>query len=281
MPFSLCGADVSGRRLSRTLRTCTLRTWALRALAALAVGAFCILPAPASAQTWVMRYEGVAYGVLEFGRARVEATVADGRYTARGELDTSALAALFAKAQARATAHGALTRADARPSTYDLLHVYRGVRRTWRVDWSTPKVEVKTSPDFPFTSEVPPTEAQRREGRDPLSTIIAMGRAVTDTGRCGGVFRVHDGLYVYDMTLRDIGAGRYRENDIDWPVVRCAIRQKRVAGYLRRADLDKELPEGEIWFATPPGAPFAVLARFSSRLPLGAATISLTQATRS
>jgi MoxR-like ATPase len=91
--------------------------------------------------------------------------------------------------------------------------------------------------------------------------------------------KAQDGLYVYDMTMRSKGKGRYRRRGIDWPVVKCALRQQRVAGYRFRKDLEKKLPEAEIWFASPPGAPFAVLTRFSSRLPLGVATISLTSYT--
>ncbi len=244
-------------------------------IGALLALAWC-LPAQVQARTLQMEYDGAAYGVIQLGRARIEATVSGATYAARGDLETAGLAALFSDARAIGASTGDQAPFPLRARTYSLDHAYRGEKRTWLVDWSQAPVAVATAPGNPFQTEVPPTEAQRREGRDPLSTILAMGAHITQTGRCDGVFRVFDGLYVYDMTMRSAGNGRYRRRGIDLPVVKCALRQQRVAGYRFRADLEKKLPEAEIWFGTPPGAPFAVLARFSSRLPLGVATISLT-----
>ena len=244
-------------------------------LAMIALVGVLLAPWSARAQSMVMEYDGTAYSVIKVGHARIEANMADGRYDAQGSLTTAGFAILFSDARALGKAHGSLIDHDVRPDRYELNHTYQGVRRDWLVSWLSPSVSVSTSPAFPFSDLAPPTEAQRREGRDPLSTILSMGASVAATDRCEGVFRVFDGLYIYDMILRDKGPGRYQHHDIDWPVRRCAIRQKRIAGYESRSDLAKELPESEIWFARRPGSPVAVLTRFSSHLPLGEATIAL------
>jgi hypothetical protein len=235
-----------------------------------------LFSASAHAETMTVRYEGVAYGVLTFGRARLEASRESGRYEAAGQLETAGLAALFTTASARAKAHGIVGDGRVKPLGYELHHVHRGAVRDWLIDWTGDPVRVRSVPDIPYQGEAPVSEAQRRAGADPISTLVSMGAQVAHSGSCAGTFRIFDGLYVYDMMLREKTPGRYRRGSIDLPVVRCAIRQKRVAGYTYRADLEKELPEAEIWFAQPPGAPFGVMVRFASRLPLGLAVISMT-----
>lgn len=250
----------------------------IRALFALTL----LAAAPAHAQTFTADYEGSAYGVVALGKARLTATAGDGRYEATGAMRTVGLAALFGKAIIAATSAGGIAAGATRPTLYTLDHDYLDVRRLLRLDWSTPEVSIAWTPPRPYSGEIPTSEAQRREGRDPLSTLVTMGAHVAATGQCAGVFRVYDGVYVYDFTMRaGKGAGRYRHGDIDLPVLRCTLQQKRVAGYARRSDLAKELPVADIWFAVLPGEPVALMTRFSSGLPLGAATISLTRLQRS
>ena len=250
----------------------------LRCAAALAF----FLAAPAFAQTpagesFTAEYDGAAYGVIALGKAQVSATASDNRYDATGKLHTVGLAVLFGKAAADAAATGRLADGVASPSVYTLLHDYHGGIRHLRVEWGGPRVAITSDPPRDYHGDIPTTDAQQREGRDPLSTMITLGAHVAATGRCAGSFRVFDGFYVYDLTMSDAGPpGRYRRGDIDLPVVRCTMRQKRVAGYARRADLDKALPPASIWFAILPDMPIAVLTRFSTGLPLGEATISLT-----
>lgn len=251
------------------------RTMKLRFLAAaLALAA---APTVAHAQRFTAEYDGAAYGVIALGKAEISAAASDDRYDATGKLHTVGLAVLFGKAAADATATGRLAGGAAAPSVYTLLHDYHGGIRHLRVEWGGPKVAIASDPPRNYVGEIPTTDAQQREGRDPLSTLVTLGAHVAATGRCAGAFRVFDGFYVYDLTMSDAGPpGRYRRGDIDLPVVRCTMRQQRVAGYARRADLAKELPPASIWFAILPGMPVAVLTRFSTGLPLGEATISLT-----
>jgi hypothetical protein len=232
------------------------------------------LAAPASAQTFRMEYEAVAYGILPFGRASIDATVESGRYQASAFLRTTGLAALVARARAQATSRGRYG-ADVgmAPARYDLDHEHMGHRNSW-VDWSGKTVALDSTPIFRDRGDPPANEAQKRAGRDPLSSLLTMGAHVARTQRCDGVFRVFDGLYVYDISLRQIGEGRFERADIDWPVVRCGLLQRRVAGYGSPGDLAKTM-QAELWFAIRPDAPFAIPVRVSQRLPLGVATVRL------
>lgn len=241
----------------------------------LAFGVWCAA-ASAHATTLRMEYEGVAYGIFQFGRARIEVSVAPDRYDAAAAINTAGLAAIFASTRLGATSRGGFGAIGMAPSRYELDHRYRGVHRLSSVDWSGESVRVTAEPGFPFSPNPAPTEEQRRRGRDPLATILSMGAQVAREGRCGGVHRVFDGLYVYDLTLRDLGAGVYRLDEHEWPVLRCGLQQRRVAGYRRPQDLEKTLPEGEIWFAAPERGNVAMPVRFVSRLPLGEAVIRLT-----
>jgi hypothetical protein len=261
-------ADTNLRHLQRMVR------FILAALALIAT--------PAHAQSFSADYEGSAYGVVALGKARLTVTTGDGRYDATGSMRTVGLAVLFGKAIIAATSAGGLADGATRPTLYTLDHDYLDMRRLLRLDWSTPEVSVAWDPPRPYTGEIPTSEAQRRAGRDPLGTLLTMGAHVAATGQCAGVFRVFDGVYVYDFIMRaGKGAGRYRHGDIDLPVLRCTLQQKRIAGYTLRSDLAKELPVADIWFAILPGEPVALLTRFSTSLPLGAATISLTRLQRS
>lgn len=244
----------------------------------LAVALACI--GEANAQTIVAEYEGNAYGVVALGRARLETKITDGRYDAVGTMQTVGLAALFGRALITARADGRIGAGHVIAGHYALDHNYRNARRIWDIDWTVAPVRVVSDPDIPYTGDIPPTEEQRRAGRDPVATLVAMSAHVAHTGRCDATFRVFDGLYVYDLTMRDKGAGRLRRGAIDLPVLRCRLTQKRIAGYTARSDLAKALPEAEISFAIDPALPIAIFTRFTSHLPLGAATISLARLER-
>ncbi|MBL8548753.1 MAG: DUF3108 domain-containing protein [Hyphomonadaceae bacterium] len=247
----------------------------IRGLACLAALAAVLCATPAAAQTFRLEYQATAYGLFSFGRASIEANVAAGDYTANASLRTAGLAALVAKARANAVSRGAFSEASGMaPARYDLDHEHYG-HRTSFVDWTQPGVALGAAPIFRDRGNPPASEEQRREGRDPLATLLTMGAQVERTRRCDGVFRVFDGLYVYDLALRHIGEGRYRRGALDWPVIRCELSQRRIAGYASPEALRKKDGGGELWFAIRPNAPFAIPVRVSSRLPLGVAAVSL------
>jgi hypothetical protein len=238
------------------------------------LAALLTLIGPAQAQSVRVEYEGVAYGVLPFGQASVEYRAADGAYEARAQIKTSGFAALFARALIDARSSGTLD-GELRPALYRLDHHYLGVHRQVSVDWRADGVGAKAEPAYSYPGDPEPTQAQRREGRDPAATLLAMGAQIARTKSCDGRFRVFDGRYIYDLMLRAAGEGAYALGERRIPVVKCRLQQRRVAGYRRPEDLQKMLPEAEIWFAADM-APIALPVRVSSRLPLGVAVIKAT-----
>jgi len=237
--------------------------------------AWCAAVAPASAQRVRLEYRGVAYGVFEFGHARIDARVSPEAYDGAASINAVGLAALFGETRLSARVRGLHATEGLAPSFYELDHLYRGLQRNSSIDWTLPQVAVAATPNFPYPGDPAPSEVQRRDGRDPLSTILWMGVRFHRTRTCDGAFRIFDGRYVYDVTLTPGQEGRYRRGALDWPVTRCGLRQRRVAGYRRPEDLERRTPPGEIWFAVRPDLPFAVPARVSSALPLGVASINL------
>lgn len=247
-----------------------------RLKAIVAAAAALALAGEARANQISATYEGVAFGVLPFGRAGVDLSVRDDRYEARGRLNTTGLAALFSKAHADAAAHGSLADGAPAPARYSVKHQYMGAARDLSIDWAAADVAVDARPAFRVPGDPAPSAAQRRAGRDPVSTLAAMGIAVAKDRRCDGTWRVFDGHYVYDLTLQTLGPGRYRHDALDLPVLRCRLHQQRIAGYEKPEHLAHAMAPAEIWFATPPGAKAAIVARVTSQLPLGTATIRLT-----
>ncbi len=248
----------------------------IRSLAAILALAWCACVAPASAQSVRLEYSGVAYGLVEFGRARIDARFGEEAYDGSASINAVGLAVLFGQTRLSARVRGVRAPEGFSPTFYELDHLYRGLQRNSSIDWLASQVTVRATPNFPYPGDPAPSEAQRREGRDPLSTLLSMGVYFHQTRACDRTFRIFDGRYVYDVTLTQGEAGRYRRGAFDWPVTRCGLRQQRVAGYRHPEDLERRTPPGEIWFAVRPDVPFAVPVRVSSALPLGVASINLT-----
>lgn len=229
---------------------------------------------PAAAERFVMRYEANAYGVLPFGRAQVQLDLEGDRYQANASLQTRGLAALVARASLSARSAGKWSVSGAVPQRYTLDHQYRG-RRLSSIEWSGDRVVQTADPAFTELGNPAPTEEQRRVGRDPLAALLTMA-SLSRAERCVGSLRVFDGLYVYDLHLSPAGEGSVAQGDVRWRVVKCALRQQRIAGYHQPSDLNKRMQPGEIWFAVDTGLPFAVPVRVTTHLSLGPATIRLT-----
>jgi hypothetical protein len=230
--------------------------------------------APASAERLLMHYEATAYGFLPFGRAQLQVNIDGGRYQSAAVLRTSGLAALVARANLTASSFGQWGSDGAAPGRYSLDHQYRG-HRVSAIEWRDGGVIQTADPPFPDRGDPAPTEAQQRAGRDPLAALLTMS-AHTHAERCDGTVRVFDGLYVYDLSLSPAGEGTVELDEVRWRVVKCTLRQRRIAGYHQPSDLNKRMQPGEIWFATDTGAPFAVPVRVSTHLSLGPATVRLT-----
>jgi hypothetical protein len=230
----------------------------------------------AKPQRLLLEYDGGAYGVIPLGRATLDLSLdADGAYRAGATIRSSGLAALFDTTRLEAEALGRVQSSVLGWTNFRLDHAYARKRRVTYLQPTADDVAAMITPTFSDAGNPPPTPAQRREARDPLSSLMAMAVQVGMSGRCDGTFPTFDGRYRYDLTLRRVGEGRFEAEGFDGRVQRCRIRYRPVAGYRTPRDMEKRIPEGEIWFALDAADGYAPPVRMAAPLPLGWAAIRL------
>ncbi len=117
-----------------------------------------------------------------------------------------------------------------------------GSRARWK--GNDRRVTLRYGADGSLTTEVvPPPEddnrdpvpqAQRRGTLDPMSAILAMIEATSQTGQCSARIPVFDGRRRYDMVLRHIGPAEIKPTSYSvyaGPVTECRAGFERVAGF--------------------------------------------------
>ena len=241
-------------------------------LAAVVMAASVLAAAPAHADRIVLTFDGSAYGIIPLGRASLDFSVDPDAYRVGGQIQSGGLAALFDRTDLRAISTGG---ADAIVwRTYDLDHSYAKKRRIVAMKATPDGVNADITPPFRVSIN-PPSDADKRGARDPLSSIVAMAATVARTGDCTGVYPTFDGRFRYDLTLRVEGRTRHSGGGYDGPVLKCKLRYTPVSGYDTPKQMSKRIPEGEIWFALDGDVALAAPVRVSAPLPLGHATIKL------
>lgn len=230
------------------------------------------LAAPAHAERVLMNFDGSAYGIIPLGRAALDISIDLDQYQAGAQIQSGGLAALFDRTDLRAASAGVANPVGFR--TFDLDHAYARKRRVTSIRATETSIDSLSTPAFRVSVD-PPTEAQKREARDPLSSLVAMSAAVGRGGTCEGRYPTFDGRYRYDLVLRVEGRDRHAGGGYDGPVLKCRMRYVPVAGYDSPKAMSRRIPEGEIWFALEGAEGFAPPVRVSAPLPLGHATIRL------
>jgi len=233
----------------------------------------CVLASPAHADRVLLTFDGSAYGFIPLGRAALDISVEGDQYRAAAQIQSGGLAALFDRTDLRAVATGEST-PDVGWRTYDLDHSYARKRRVVALRATADGIDARITPPFRISIN-PPTDADKRGARDPVSSLVAMSVSVARTGTCTGVFPTFDGRFRYDLLLRVEGRDRHRGGGYDGPVLKCKMRYAPVSGYDTPAQMSRRIPEGEIWFALDGDATFAPPIKVTAPLPLGHAAIRL------
>lgn len=241
-------------------------------LAAAVMAASVLAVGPAYADRIILTFEGSAYGIIPLGRASLDFSLDPDAYRVGGQIQSGGLAALFDRTDLRATSTGAAAAVAWR--TYDLDHSYAKKRRIVAMKATPEGVDADITPPFRISLN-PPSDADKRGARDPLSSIVAMATTVARTGDCAGVYPTFDGRFRYDLTLRLEGRTRHSGGGYDGPVLKCKMRYTPVSGYDTPKQMSRRIPEGEIWFALDGDAALAPPVKVSAPLPLGHATIKL------
>lgn len=232
----------------------------------------------AHAERYLLDYRGSAFGFLTLGDARMDLSIEDDGYTAVAHLRSAGLAALFAPTRFDVSSAGLLENDIVRWREYSLNHRYKRLDRVVSMHPTETSVAAQIHPAFASWGNPPATDEQKRNARDPMSSLVAMSVDVGRTQQCRGGYLTFDGRYLYVLQLSGGERERYRSGGYEGPALHCDVRYTAVAGF--GADDEDEadsLPVGDIWFALPPNARLAPPVRASIPLPMGRAGLHLTQ----
>ncbi|MFZ4121021.1 MAG: hypothetical protein ACOYKM_05090 [Caulobacterales bacterium] len=240
------------------------------ALAALAAVVALVSGGAAHADTYLLEYNGRAYGVLGIGTVRMEVRLSAEQYTASVGLRSGGLLALFERTTLNAASAGGVVDGLPRWRSYVLDHAYSAKRRQIRMTAADSGVEAVIEPTYRLWGDPATTAAQKAASRDPLASFVALGASVAASRRCEGTFATFDGRFHYLLRLSGGRADTLRSDAYRGPVLRCTLQYVPVAGFeAQDGGGSGRVPTGEMWFALTDDPGFAPPLRVTVPLPLG------------
>jgi hypothetical protein len=230
---------------------------------------------PARADRFSLDYEASVFGVLDLGSLYVDMAVGEETYDAIAKVRSGGLLRVFERTDLIASATGAVGESIAW-RRYDLDHSYSRKRRVTSLRMGPEgQVSAMITPNHRMWGNPPASEAHKREARDPLSSIIAMGHDIARTRQCNGSYATFDGRFRYNLVLSGGEVDRYDRAGFEGRVLKCTLRYEQVAGYDLRNENERRRYEGQAWFALIEDAAIAPPVRFLIPSPLGRAGVNL------
>jgi hypothetical protein len=247
----------------------------MRALA-LAVFLCLFAAAPASADRFLLRYNGAGLGFLPIGNMTVDADVDDASYNITVTLTSGGLLNFFERTHLEATSSGTIDGNAVHWRQYVLDHHYSRKHRTIAMAVGDDgAVTADINPTYRIWGTPPASDAQRRAARDPLSTMVAMSIDAGATRRCGGGYLTFDGRFLYRLELTGGRIEHFYGGGYSGDVLKCSLAYVPVAGFEQRDGGYRQVRNGQVWFALAPGARFAPPVLISTPLSAGASVIRL------
>lgn len=228
----------------------------------------------------IMRYEAYVAGlpVVAFDFRLDESARA---YALGGEVRTVGLLRLFYRLDLQTLSQGTIASADLHPQFHEQRWQTRGWARSARLDYPGDGTVATALVPAEDPGRPKPTAQQTLRTLDPLTTLLAIGRAVAQQGRCDGRFAVYDGRRRYDIVLSDEGEEHAEPSPghtYNGEIRRCAAGAVKIAGFSWDQDYSPHTTAGRVWFATPePGAP-ALPLRIDFGSSWGLVTVRMTEA---
>ena len=176
----------------------------------------------------------IAFWSIPFGQTSYEARFANGGYAASSHFETSGIVSLFWQAIIDASTSGRFAADAVAPLKYDSFY-RRGNSKKERVVVMFDRNGVTTFADPPYdTTKYPVSDAQKREGIDPMSAITLVLTAVTAdrANPCGTVAPVFDGRRRYNIEFTYV-----RDEPVNLGALYngaahlCQLRYKQIAGF--------------------------------------------------
>lgn len=239
-----------------------------------ALAAVLFLAIPAKAQTYRLGYSAAVLDVIELGTANFDVAVTANRYAVRAGLRTSGLARLFDQTEITASSIGGVSGSALNWTRYDISHAFAGKFR--RIQLSRPggRVSAQINPRYSDLGSPAASAAQQAASYDPLTGLLALGRAIGTARACSGAALVFDGRQHYRLRVSPRSQGRFSGGGYNGPALNCILRYEPIAGYSAAARGDP-IPTADAWFALPALPGFAPLLRLTAPTPLGAARLDL------
>jgi len=185
----------------------------------------------ARADTYLLEFEGRAYGVLGLGRATVRIDYGDHLYTVSASLRSAGLLAFFERTTLNASAFGDVVEGMPSWRSYVLDHAYSAKRRQIRLTRHPDRVEAFIAPIYRLWGDPPASARQQLDSQDPLSSFVALGAAVGRSRTCSGAFPIFDGRFHYRLELSGGWVTRFDDGGFEGQVLRCELAYVPVAGF--------------------------------------------------
>lgn len=243
----------------------------------LLLAAFLACAGPAAADRFLLRYDGRALGLLHIGELSIDVDVSGDSYEIATNLRSRGLLDWFEPTQLRAQSAGVIDQGVVRWRRYDLDHRYSGKERSIALRVGADgAVEATIEPIFSSWGTPPTSEDQRRNSRDPLSSMIAMAIDVGQSRRCQGSYPTFDGRFHYVLELSGGEIDQFEGGGYEGQVLKCSLSYRAVSGFEARDNGRRRVPRGEVWFGLAPESRFAPPVRINLPISAGGASVRLT-----
>jgi hypothetical protein len=237
-----------------------------------------LIATPAAADTFSLEYQGAALAIIPLGSITVDATIEDNSYDIQTHMQSGGLLNIFEHMNIAASASGVIDGDRVIWRRYDLDHRYSRKHRTVAMNVAADgEVVAQINPTYRVWGTPPASDQQRRNARDPLSSMVAMAIDVGEHQRCQGSYPTFDGRFYYRLELSGGARGHFNSAGYDGEVLKCSMAYVAVAGFEGTDSWGhRRIPQGEIWFALAPNSRFAPPVRVTTPLSAGGAVIRLT-----
>lgn len=237
--------------------------------------------APAYADRFTLHYDGFGLGFVPVGGVVIDADVAGDSYQVSTTLESRGIFNLFERTNIQASASGLIQNGRVVWRHYDLDHHYSRKHRTISMQVGDDgAVSAQIAPNYRLWGNPTTSDEQRRNSRDPVSTMVAMAIDVGQSHRCAGSYPTFDGRFYYALELSGGRAEHFDEAGYDGPVLRCTLAYVAIAGFEAHDAGRRRIPRGEVWFALMADTTFAPVVHISTPLSAGGAVIRLTRFSR-
>lgn len=248
--------------------------------ASLAALALLAAPATAAAASFEIEYQASVLNVVTLGRLSLKGAATTAAYGATGVVETAGAARLFEETRLTATASGRVAAGGLSWVNYALQHRYAKPGRPLKSRAVTMAraangVSVQANPRWSNLGSPPATAAQQGASLDPISTLIAMSRAVGAAGACGGRFLVFDGKGHYALSLSPKSTAAFNAAGYNGPATVCTLRYQPISGFDPH-EMAANAPQAEVWFGRATGG-FSPILRIEVPTPVGAARMDVTR----